>query len=115
MTQPLLKSVFNLFWIEKSKKEKRGKKEEKKWKIVFRIRFWNHRGLWDVTYYKPKLRECIESHESNQDTWVKGFLIVILQSWKKKELGHLLHFISIIPVLAIVRTVGAMHCFKDAT
>ena len=30
----------------------------------------------------------------------------------KKELGHLTHFIAIIPMLAIVRTFGAMHCFK---
>ena len=33
----------------------------------------------------------------------------------KKELGHLTHFIAIIPVLAIVKTFGAMHCFKEAT
>ena len=33
----------------------------------------------------------------------------------KKELGHLTHFIATIPVLAIVRTFGAMHCFKEAT
>ena len=33
----------------------------------------------------------------------------------KKELGHLIHFIAIIPVLAIVRTFGAMHCFKEAS
>ena len=33
----------------------------------------------------------------------------------KKELGHLTHFIAIIPVLAIVRTFGAMYCFKEAT
>ena len=33
----------------------------------------------------------------------------------KKELGHLTHFIAIIPVLAIVRTFGAMHCFKETT
>ena len=37
-----------------------------------------------------------------------------LQSWKKKELGHLTHFIAIIPVLAIW-TFGAIHCFKEAT
>ena len=33
----------------------------------------------------------------------------------KKELGHLTHFIAIIQVLAIVRTFGAMYCFKEAT
>ena len=38
--------------------------------------------------------------------------ILLRQSWKK-ELGHLTHFIAIIPVLMIVRTFEVMHCFKE--
>ena len=40
------------------------------------------------------------------------FWISLRQSWKKRVGTLLIHFIVIIPVLAIVRTFGAMHCFK---
>ena len=84
-------------------------------------------GVWDIKVLK-KTHPSITNWELHKKRSDAHLCDVMVQSWEalpisemgsynpgKKELGHLIHFIAIIPVLAIVRTFGAMHCFKEAS